>query len=476
MFEARGSSGAGSSALTAAAVADFRTALASMDRAVSDAERIDQIRVLEELKAAAAAAQARAAADLHESVSCAQAVRGVPVKDRGRGVAAQVALARRESPSRGSRHLGLAQALTREMPHTLAALTSGRLSEWRATLLVRETACLSVEDRRRLDAELCADPGTLDGKGDRGLVAAAKRVAYRLDPHAVVERARRAESERRISVRPAPDTMAYLSALLPVAQAVACYAALGKAADALLAYGDPRSRGQLMADLAVERMTGQSRADGVPITVNLVMTERALFAGDGEPAFVPGYGPVPAGWARDLLRPPSPARTYVEACAHARATAAGSDAAAAKTRRAALVMLRRLFTHPTTGELVAVESRARAFPDALIQLLVVRDQTCRTPWCDAPIRHGDHVVSRAGGGPTNAANGQGLCEACNYTKEAPGWQARPTGGGRPGGHQVEITTPTGHQYVSRPPPQPGGRDKPPSSRIELYFADYVAAA
>jgi hypothetical protein len=230
----------------------------------------------------------------------------------------------------------------------------------------------------------------------------------------------------------------------------------------------------------------------VPVTVNLVMTERTLFAGDSEPAFVPGYGPVPAGWARDLLRPPGPAQTYVEACARARAAAAtaegataagagtgsgaGSGAAAAKTRRAAVVMLRRLFTHPSSGELVAVESRARTFPDALLGLLVLRDQTCRTPWCDAPIRHGDHVLPHASGGATSAANGEGLCEACNYTKEAPGWQTRPAPGSRPGAHQVEITTPTGHQYVSRPPPQPGSRDTPPPSRIETYFADHVHAA
>ena len=34
------------------------------------------------------------------------------------------------------------------MPHTLAALERGALSEWRATLIVRESACLDVEDRR----------------------------------------------------------------------------------------------------------------------------------------------------------------------------------------------------------------------------------------------------------------------------------------------------------------------------------------
>ncbi|HEY4313989.1 MAG TPA: hypothetical protein VGO19_00605, partial [Actinomycetes bacterium] len=68
MFEARGSSELGAPMPATAAVRDLRVALAGMDRAVSDAERIDQIRALEELKAAAAAAQARTTADLQASV------------------------------------------------------------------------------------------------------------------------------------------------------------------------------------------------------------------------------------------------------------------------------------------------------------------------------------------------------------------------------------------------------------------------
>jgi glycine/D-amino acid oxidase-like deaminating enzyme len=79
------------------------------------------------------------------------------------------------------------------MPHTLAALETGVLSEWRATIAVRESACLDVEDRRRLDAELCSDVTRLDGMGDAALAAAAKAIAYRLDPHSVVDRAARAQ-------------------------------------------------------------------------------------------------------------------------------------------------------------------------------------------------------------------------------------------------------------------------------------------
>jgi hypothetical protein len=442
--------------ITAATLTSWVDGLGRLDRAAGDAERIDQLRVLEDLKSAAAAAQARVTADLHASVSAAHAAAGLPATEQGRGVAAQVALARRDSPHRGGRHLGLARALVHEMPHTLAALAAGRLSEWRATVLVRETACLSRDDRAAVDTALCADPATLDGAGDGTVIARARALVARLDPQAVTDRARRAANERRVTLRPAPDTMANLGASLPVADGVAAYAALLRAAEAARATGDPRSRGQVMADTLVERVTGRVRTPAVPaetrtgsgadadgsaagawadLMVNLVITDRTLFAGDAEPAHIVRYGPVPAPYARELVRGDR---------------MQGGDAVGA-----AQVFLRRLFTHPSTGELVAMESRARDFPLGLRRLLVVRDQTCRTPWCDAPVRHADHAVPHADGGRTDDDNGQGLCEACNYAKESPGHTARAGPDNRPGRHEIHTTMPTGHTYVSRPPPQPG---------------------
>ena len=126
------------------------------------------------------------------------------------------------------------------MPHTLAALESGRLNEWRATLMVKETACLSAADRCVVDEELAADPGRLTGAGDRALVALVRSAAYRLDPRSVTERASKAAAERHVSLRPAPDTMAYLSALLPVGAGVAVHAALTRHADSLRSDGDGR--------------------------------------------------------------------------------------------------------------------------------------------------------------------------------------------------------------------------------------------
>ena len=97
----------------------------------------------------------------------------------------------------------------------------------------------------------------------------------------------------------------------------------------------------------------------------------------------------------------------------------------------AKVWVRRLFTHPSTGTLVAMDSARRLFPAALRRFVIARDGTCRTPWCDAPVAHAYHVQPHADGGPTSAANGQGLCVRCNLVKEEPGWTSEVLHDGRP---------------------------------------------
>ncbi|WP_454809458.1 HNH endonuclease [Paenarthrobacter nitroguajacolicus] len=406
---------------------------------------IEQLRVLEEMKSAITALQARVAVAFDLAQRAEQAEAGVPVSERGSGVGAQVALARRESPNRGSRLLGLAKALVLEMPRTLAALKSGQLNEWRATLLVKETACLSVEDRCAVDEELAPDTGTFEGKGDKAIVAAAKAAAYRRDPRSVVGRASRAAAERMVSLRPAPDTMTYLTALLPVAQGVAVYAALCQAADSARSSGDAGSgvvptRGQVMADTLVERVTG-TPGGILGINLDLVMTDRTLFQGDSEPARLKGYGIVPAEWAREIVGSGQAGQVH------------------ARTPDTELtVWLRRLYTAPASGELLSMDSKARLFPTRLRRFIETRDDTCRMPYCDAPIRHIDHVVPWRSGGKTNLANGAGLCEACNHTKENPGWTSKTVHADVRGGtHTLEISTPTGHSYQSKAPPLPGHR-------------------
>ena len=401
---------------------------------LTDSERIDQISELERLKAAAAAAQAR----ITEAFDASQRRAAPSLKPTGevvRSITAQVALARRESPARGQQHVGVALGLVRDLPQTLDALTHGRISEWRATLIVRETATLTREDRLQVDAELAPE---LEGAGDRRVADLARKVAYRLDPGAALRRSEKAETDRRVTIRPAPDTMSNVTGLLPVAQGVAVYAALRQHAKTLRAEGDPRTVSQIMADTFFTRLTGQEHGVG-GVEIQLVMNERTLIRGDHDPAYAPGYGTIPAFLARRIVREAD--RTWI----------------------------RRLYTAPDSGELVAMDSRRRTFRGKLRDLTVLRDQTCRTPWCDAPIAHIDHARSARRGGETTAANGQGLCEACNYVKEAPGWRADVV---RSAGHLVEITTPTGHRYRSSPPRLPG--DPPtlsPEERLRRLLDD-----
>ncbi len=502
----------GTTAPGTAELSGWLTRLASVDGDAPDGVLIDQIGVLERMKAACAAAQAVLTAAFVTSQTA--GVTGATKKDERlrASITGQVALARRVSPTRGGQHVGLATALV-EMPHTMAALRAGEITEWRATLITRATACLTTEHRQVVNSELA---GRLAGMGDRRIADAATGIAQRLDPAAWVARNRKAVGGRRVSIRPAPDTMSYLTAVLPVAQGVAVYAALSAHAGSAKAGGDHRTRGQVMADEFVHRLTttgattagprtgasetatdttsadttsadttsadttgsdttgsdataagatapdasvphdgapgtgtviysaadavvGQSNPapdnptsgvpdpDGIPPGVNveiqLVMTDRTLLDGDDEPAILTGYGPIPAALVRRLIRGAGPGTT---------------------------TWVRRLFTDPVTGHLATADTRRRIFTPAARHYLIARDQYCRTPYCGAPIRHADHTSPHARGGPTSISNGQGLCENCNYTKEAPGWNHQAAGDGT----GILITTPTGHTTRSDPPPPP----------------------
>ena len=265
------------------------------------------------------------------------------------------------------------------------------------------------------------------GWGNNRVEAEAKKITARLDAAAVVERNAKAEKDRCVTTRPAPNGMVYVSLLMPLSQGVGIYAALKRHADLT---GDGRSQGQVMADTAYERITGRTVTAPVDVNLNVVMADTTLFGGDDCPGYLQGYGPVPADVVRLLL----------------------GDAVADENAKATL---RRLYRHPESGQLVAMESRARIFPKGLAMFIGLRDQTCRTPYCNAPIRHHDHATPDRDGGQTSALNGLGMCQACNYAKEAPGWTV--TTSEQDGTHTADFVTPTYAVYRSIAPPPPGTR-------------------
>ncbi|GAB2482116.1 DUF222 domain-containing protein [Jatrophihabitans fulvus] len=440
-------------------------ALALDERPLEDAddvECVERLRQFEALRGALAAAQQADGLRLRALRARQAAVRELPARQQTRSAAAEIALARQCSPVSAARWLGNAHILRAELPATFAQLAAGRVGEIRALAVAKETVFLTREQRAEVDTIVAP---RLAGWSDRQAESETRRLAQRLDPSGATARARVAITARHVSIRLLPDTMCRLSIVAPAAQGIAAYAALRRHSDTLIgtgeqgenADGSPRGRAQVMADTAVERLTGQASAGDTPVEIQLVMTDRALFRHDtadngdsdadggdaDEPAILLGYGPVPAPLARDLALRATPNATR---------------------------WIRRLYLTPDSAQLVAMDSTRRLFTPAQQHYLRTRDHaTCRTPYCDAPMRHADHITGWSTTHDTRVADGRAACQACNQIKESPGWHLRADD--TLGTGTIITTTPTGHRYLSHPPRPPGPRTRPRrrSPRIDLLW-------
>ncbi|WP_110180519.1 HNH endonuclease [Nocardioides solisilvae] len=414
--------------------ADLSALAASLVEVTADpgltADCLSQVEALEALKAAAAAAQARVTAEYadRERARLARVRGGSRRRGREPAVGSQLGIARRESPARGEFLVGAASALVHDLPGTLAALERGVLTEERALLVVRETDDLSAEDRLRVDVELWHGPssGCAATLGTDQLRQHVRRLVTGADPVAATRRRARARAGRHVAGRLLGDGTGRITAVVrsehygPVMQALTEAAAEARAA------GDPRTPDQVRSDVVVRRLTGVDPVEPRRIDLRLVLGLDSLLGTADAPGLVPGSGHLPAAVCRSLL---------------------------AEAFERHEVTVRRLFALPEDGQLVAMEKTSRCFDGLLAEMIRIRDaETCRTPWCDASIRHLDHVVPAREDGRTSYENGQGLCERCNHVKETPGWTSWV--GFRGGGPEIGTRTSSGRCAYGKPPPMP----------------------
>lgn len=370
-------------------------------------QRVALLAGLETLKNACAGTQAVVTLDLDEQAARAreatQGELGHARRERA-GVTTEVSLARKVAPVRSRNLIDLAKALSARLPHTQEALRHGRLSEWGATIVAKVTKDLSDEDAGTVDSRLAPLLGTCS---EAQLEKKATALVYEIDKRGFLERAQKSTEDRYVSIRPAPDGMVRVSALIPLAEGVAAWASLDKAASAQKASGATFTKTQLRADEFTRRLTAiDPTTCGVPVEIGLVMTDRSLFDDGDQSARVPGFGAVPASVAR-MLAAYGPTRPETAERLHEDGTAA---------KRAA-TWVRRLFTDPVDGSLSQMDTRRRLFSSAARRFIIARDQECAMPYCTAIIRSIDHINRARDQGPTSMDNGQGMCEACNLDKE-----------------------------------------------------------
>ena len=379
------------------------------------------------------------------------------IRQADRRAAADITLATHRSPSTARSSLAAARRLVGSMPCMLSALGRGMLTPGVAYASATTAAPLTDQQRREVDAVLHERMPEMEGAGVKAWRGAVAAAVGELDPEGAARRHRHARTSRHVTLTPGEHGMATLSAHLPALDAQRVHKRLSLEAERRRAEGSREGHGAIMADALVGTLLGRdSGLELETLDIGVVITDRALLSPEhGDPAYIEGYGPVPAEALREelrqLLAPP-------EDPAHDRFGPDGPQIRA---------VLRKLFMHPTAGEIVAVESRAREFPPALKRFLLLRDGRCRAPYCDAPIRHVDHITPHSRGGVTSLDNGQGTCAHDNLTKEEVYVSVERVGAGGPGstgaadgsgvgaehveGHRVAWTGHSGDTVVRRAP-------------------------
>ena len=362
-----------------------------------------------------AEARAHAAQEAGEETPPAQLLRAA-----SREAAREVSMLTRRSPASASRSLAARRRLVADMPVMLSALADSQVTTEDAYRTARSFAPLTPAQRREADRLLGERLPYLDGAGSEEWADGRAAAISLADPDGEARRHQHAKRERHVTVRRGEHGMATVTAHVTALDAALIRKCLSLEAERLRTAGDRRGHQAIQADTFVDTLIGRSGSmEPVTLDIGVIITDHVLLdPGTGDLAQIEGYGTVPAEAVRESLRDP------LNAIAGTDEDPLGPDGPALRA------VLRKL---------VAVESRARAFPSALARFIRLRDRTCRGPHCNAPIRHIDHIRPHAAGGCTCLENGQGVCAYCN-DKEQQLASVERVGDPAVDGHVVEWTT------------------------------------
>ncbi len=345
-----------------------------------------------------------------------------------RVASSELAAATRISEREAQQLVADSTTLVDELPATLDALRSGRVSYRHASILIDEARSLPAESWASFEAKALPEAETRTPAGFR---QRARTLREREHPTSVDERRRDAVEGRSVRLESGRDGMAWLTAHLPAEQAIGAYNRLTEMASGLGAVDEPRTlaqrRADVFADLLIDGVapnTGFGR--GVRATVLVTVPALTLLDRDSHgpkasgaaPATLEGYGPIADDVARRLA-------------AHAPSFV-------------------RLLTHPETGAVLSVGRDRYTVPRDLKLWLRIRDETCRFPGCGRSAAHADldHTVDWQHHGATRHDNLAHLCQAHHRLKHQTDWRVNHAGGGA-----LEWRAPSGRVYRTEPATQ-----------------------
>lgn len=380
-----------------------------------------------------------------------------------RGTAAAIAMARKADPHTYGPYLENCRILFTDTPHLAAAYSRGEYTEAQMRAILTPLREVKAERRQEFDDLYAANPDMFKHLGTRKISDHVKdfTLAYASDDHAREQKDADATRHIKFTARPSAGTM-IIRAELPLVAGMAMKTDIKATAQSLKAGGDQRTRAQIEADYLTSFCTNPEAKVPVTLNLGLIMTDKTLFLGDRQPARLEGYGVISPQYARELVAGEEILNNMVLG-----EFGRPRDPAFVETLEATVELIR-LYTAPGDRELIAMDSKARIFPEKMKKFVRIRDQHCRTPYCDGLIEEIDHVTQAYLGGHTCVINSDGRCKFCNQAKETPGWQEYVISTGP---HSVLVNTGMGPTYQSTAPPATGFAHKPYEQQMSA--ADWV---
>jgi hypothetical protein len=337
--------------------------------------------------------------------------------------------------------------LLTELPPLWEAMERGTVRLSHARVVMREL--MPLETFKALDVLALVLPKAA-GRTPAQLRAIVRRAVIKVDAEAAAKRRREAVRESRVFVSPEPDGMALFGAYLPAADAMEAYRIVDAHASSLARDDRCADERRAAALMALLRGGVASAPAVVPRSVDVIVPVTVALGFADEPCDLPGYGPMDAEAARELI----------------------TDA-----------ILRKVCVDSRTGLVLAVEPKARRVRDkqelrrALLEMVHTptpydddavlgyrptaaqrrlverRDRTCTFPSCSAPAHRcdADHRRPWRPGGHTSSA-GLGATSRKHHRAKQTGWTPSPMADG-----SVLWRSPSGRMYTRPPahdPPEP----------------------